>query len=187
VLRILDDTDRGDVTVMTKPPKATREALARNFDFFKALHEDERNRSARLAQLATAYFGLEGLYIGAVAFKYSDVMETAVDMKVPPQVFLATLSLVLLALILTMRAVAIRVSEGLAEPQQLAEKLEQNPDDEATFLLDRCMDYAVATQNNSAVNDKRATALTWSGWLLFAAIGAHGVAIAFGLFRNLTC
>jgi hypothetical protein len=171
----------------TQAPKATPEALGRNFDFFKALHEDERNRSTRLAQLATAYFGLEGLYIGAVAFKYSDVMKTAGDMKVPPQLFLGTLTLVLIALVLTMRAVAIRVTEGLSEPKELAEKLERDPDDEGTFLLHRCMDYAVATQKNSAVNDQRATALEWSGWLLFGAIGAHGLAIAFGLFKNLAC
>src|SRR4051812_7402921 len=37
---------------------ASIEALSRNYDFFKALHEDERNRSARLSQLAAAYVGL---------------------------------------------------------------------------------------------------------------------------------
>lgn len=164
--------------------KASVSALARNYDFFKALHDDERNRGTRLGQLAAALLGVEGLFIGAVAFKFADVSRLAEAIQVPPGVFLVSLTLTLVALTATIRAIAIRTHEGLAHPRELATKLEQAPDDEAAFLLHRCMDYAVAAENNSEVNDKRASALNWAGWLVFTAIIVLGLAAVIALIGS---
>ena len=166
-------------------PKASVEVLARNLDFFKVLHEDERNRATRLGQLATAYFGLEGLYVGAVAFRFADVAATAKTSGVPLAVFLGALIVMIVALAITARAISIRIGEGLAEPKTLAERLERDPEDEASFLLHRCVDYAVAADTNSEVNDQRANLLEIAGWCIFASIGIHGLGIAWGLGKSL--
>jgi hypothetical protein len=165
--------------------KLSAAVLGRNLDFFRALYEAEQSRATRLSQLATAYFGIEGLYIGAVAFKFADVAATATSSGVPVTVFLAALGLMLLALALTASAVAVRVTEGLEEPLTLAKRLEEAPQDEADFLFDRCMDYAVAADRNSAVIDKRANRLQIAGWAIFGAIFVHGLGVAWALAKSL--
>lgn len=157
--------------------------LARNYDFFKALHEDERNRATRLGQLATAYIGIEGLYIGAVAFKYSDVATTARDLHVPAAVFLLVLAVMIIALVTTIWSVSIKTGEGLADPEKLTPDLNP-PYDEVAFLKERCIDFGVAVKFNSQVNEKRARALWLSGILIFLAIAVLGVAVVLAMIRD---
>ena len=133
------------------------------------------------------YIGLEGLYVSAVAFKFNDVAASAASSDVPLWVFLVALALMLTALALTARAVAVETWEGLALALPLAEKLEVDPQSEEAFLLDRCHDYSVSASTNSDINDTKANRLEKAGWFIFAAIGVHGAGILWGIGKSLIC
>ncbi len=151
------------------------------FQVFKGVYDEENHRYTLLAARAQLYFTLISLYLGAFAFKLKDVGEFASTFKIPLWAFTIAGALVAAALLGTVLAIRIRKYEVPCDLKRIIDEFGDSAPTDETFLDDRLVDYAVATERNVETNNKVAGCLAVSSWLLFAAAVWHLALILYGL------
>jgi hypothetical protein len=140
------------------------------FEAFRAAYEAENDRYAQLESRAKLYLTIITFYLGAVAFKFADVLTFMKTYAIPPTLYIAGGVLLLLSLLLTILATRIRTYETAYDLRQIIESFEDVPPSDSKFRDDRLADYTIATERNRATNNRVANLLAGSSWLLFAAI-----------------
>jgi hypothetical protein len=86
---------------------------------------------------------------------------------------------------MTVLATRIRVYEAPTDLQKVLESFGPSPPTDSDFLDDRLADLAVATDRNAIENDKVASLLTASGWLLFSAVAVHFVTFLYAYIHQI--
>ena len=123
------------------------------------------------------YFSIVSLYLGAIAFKFDDIRTLADHFRVPSLLVLIAGGFLLVSLLMTILAVAIRNYEGVCDPVEVIDGFGDAPPSDSDFLDDRIAELAVATNLNFAQNNRTANLLSWAVVLLFI-----GVALYLGIF-----
>jgi hypothetical protein len=150
------------------------------YDFFKLLYDEENLRYNQLEARAKFYITVQTLYLGAIAFKTSDINAVANLFQAPLLLYIGVGFFLVLGLLFTVMGVRIRNFEGLANGRDIIEAFGPKPPQEGDFLRERLADFVVATERNSKVNDDIAKSLAISAWLLFAAIVLHFISFILG-------
>jgi hypothetical protein len=140
------------------------------YKVFRASYDEENTRYSHLENRAKLYLTIITFYLGAVAFKITDIASFASQFRIPITLYLVMALLLLVALLLTILATRIRTYEGVNDLENIVKSLGAvGPTDEE--FLDSCLiDLAVATNRNARINNKVASVLQWASYLLFLAV-----------------
>jgi hypothetical protein len=139
------------------------------YDFFKYLYDEEAKRYVLLDGKAKLYITIVTFYLGAIAFKFKDVLEFTISISYAKWLYSAIALVLVGALLCTVNAVRVRLFEGVADPEEIIRKLGDNPPTDDDFRDDRIADFAVATNKNYAQNNRIAKSLSWASVLILSA------------------
>jgi len=137
---------------------------------FKEAYDAENERYTQLESRAKFYLTIISFYLGAVAFKFADVLKFLKEYRISAALYVGGGMLLSLSLLLTILATRIRGYEGAFDLRQITDSFKSSMPKEKDFLEDRLTDYVVATDRNRATNNRVADLLSGSSWLLFAAV-----------------
>lgn len=146
------------------------------YKFFQALYDEEAKRYAELESRARLYFSIASLYVGAIAFKFDDVIKFVARAHVPAAAIVLDGSAFVVAVLFCVLAMQVRTYEGIADPDVILNGFDEDgvPGD-VDFYDDRVVDYSVATARNSMVNNRVATWLSVSGFSILAGVAGQVV------------
>lgn len=145
-------------------------ATETQYRIFKEVYDEETERYSDLEKRSNLYFTIISFYLGAVVFKFDDLLKFAMGLGVSVIWFLVIGAVLVVALLLTVLAVGIRTYEGIFDPEKEIESLGKTPPSDSEFLDRRLVDLAVATNRNSVQNDKVASALQWAARSISVAV-----------------
>ena len=122
-------------------------------------------------------------YLGAIAFKYPDVMKFFEELNLPSWPPLLLGGLLLISFIFTIVATKIRDYEGVRDPVQLIEECE-----EGSFTDEYVMDQFIgglarATNDNAEKNNRVGTYLQISSYFLAAGIACQLLIFAMAAYN----
>jgi hypothetical protein len=140
------------------------------YDVFRAAYDEESEHNLALESRAKLYLTIITAYLGAVAFKTTDVLVFLGRFCIPFCWYLLLGVCLLLALLLVICAMGIRKYEGVFDPKAEIQSLGEKAPTDEEFLDKRIVDLAVATTRNSKVNNRKAIYLQYSGILVFVAV-----------------
>jgi hypothetical protein len=146
-------------------------ATEAQYQIFKELYDEESKRYSELDGKAKLYITIITFYLGAIAFKFKDVLEFTSPTSYAKWLYSAIALVLVAALLCTVNAMRVRVFEGICDPVKLIKEFGDTPPTDDDFRDDRIADLAVATNRNFAQNNKIASSLSWaSGFILLAGI-----------------
>lgn len=140
------------------------------YKVFKELYDEEAERYSALGTRSNLYLTVITFYLGVILLKVDDVLKFASEFRVPSVWFLCVGMLLVVALLLTVAAIRIREYEGVCDPEEVIEGFGRTPPADAEFLDDRVVDLAVATNRNSAQNNRVAGLLQWAATVILLAV-----------------
>jgi hypothetical protein len=151
---------------------------------FREVHDEEAQRYSNLGTRSNLYLSIVTFYLGVVFLKIEDILKFAVRFYVPVIWFLILGILLVIAFLLVVRAISIHDYEGVFDPEGVIKTFGKSPPQDNDFLDDRIVDLAVATNRNSAQNNKVASSLRWAARIILMAVLLQlvlfGVAIIHG-------
>jgi len=144
------------------------------YKFFQALYDEETKRFAELESRARLYFSIASLYVGAISFKFDDVVRLVARVNLSPVLIVVDEALFIVAVLFCVLAMQVRKYERIADPDELLDEFEAEDDlfDEQ-FFEDRIIDYSVATQRNAAANNRVALRLAVSAFSILAGVAGQ--------------
>lgn len=149
------------------------------YKVFKDVYDEEAKRYSELDGKAKLYITIITFYLGAVAFKFKEVMELSNSVAYAKWLYLILGSALIAALMCTVFAMRIRTFEGICNLETVIEDFGETPPADDDFRDDRIADLAVATNRNSKQNDRIARSLTFASvFILLAGI------VQFALFMK---
>jgi hypothetical protein len=155
-------------------------ATEAQYAFFRFLYDEENAREKTINQYATALLSLITLYSGFVIFVVGELKTTTTPMKA---MFIATVVSMLSGFVATVWGTRMADFEAVNDPMDVIDQFDEV---EATadedFFDKRIADFAVATNRNSQVNDKRAKALLFASYCLASGISCHAIFFMITLF-----
>jgi hypothetical protein len=160
------------------------------FQYCKELFERESQRKENLEKKAQSILSLATLLLGAIFFKldfFMEIKKLLTEYNVSPfLVFLIYSSLLVLASVLWMMLFSLMKSMRLQvykeEPPRLLISSVFSPDSdymgkdgESSFFRATAMSYAIALEQNSEINDKKAVWVRYSWYCMIAAGASLGI------------
>jgi hypothetical protein len=136
---------------------------------FKGAYEAENERYAQLESRAKFYLTVISFYLGAIAFKFADVLKFLEQYRISGGVYIGAGVLLSFSLLLTILATRIRGYEAAFDLDKISEECESSMPDEERFHIKCLASYRVATRRNRRTNDRVGKLLSASSWLLFGA------------------
>lgn len=153
-------------------------ASDKQYEVFKSLYDEEAERYTKLATRAQLYLSIITLYVAAFAFKFEDLRKFIDAYGASRYLAVSTAIVLVLALLATLMAIQIRAYEGIADPEDIIKRYADTEPSDADFLDARIADLAVATNRNAEINDRVATWLVASSWLLVGGVLLHLLMLA---------
>jgi hypothetical protein len=146
-------------------------ATENQFAFFKSLYDEENERAKILGEHAKNNLGLATLYSAFILF----VIEKQIaDITWSGKLFFCGAILLMLgAFLLSLMATQIASYQIPNEPTDIIEAFGDNPPTDEEFFDDRIIEYALACETNSSVNDRKADTLRYARYLLLGGIALH--------------
>jgi len=146
-------------------------ATEKQYAFFKSLYDEEGERAKILAEHAKNNLGLATLYSAFILFVVEkQVADIAWWAKL---LFCSAVLFMLGAFLLSLMATQIAAYQIPNEPTDIIERLGNNPPSDDDFFDDRIIDYALACETNSSVNDRKADMLLYARYALLGGIALH--------------
>lgn len=155
-------------------------------DFFRALYEEEASRYRDLGDRAKLYLTVITAFVATLTLKADDVQKSALALRIPWVLVLVIGGLVAIALFLTAAATMVRRYEGAVDAQGLLDQFiaSNRPPTNEDFFDGRIVDYAVAAEVNSRINNQTGALLTAAGLVLAAALLGLIVMFCMALSRH---
>ena len=144
------------------------------YKFFQTLHDEETKRFAEHESRARLYFSIASLYVGAIAFKFEDVVRLFASVRMPSFLIAADGALFVVAILFCVLAMQKRNYEAIAAVEEvLAELQSESGLSDEQFFEYRLIDYSVATRRNADVNRRVATWLAVAGFSVLAGVAGQ--------------
>jgi hypothetical protein len=150
-------------------------ATKEQYEFFKSVYDEHRDRIKALESRAQLYFTIQSLYFGFVVLKLSDIYGAHDGAKLPGffAIFQVVVALFLaFALTCTLFAVRIQRYETASDLRDTLKEIVQGSTNEQ-FYGRRIVDYMVAAETISDVNLRGAKSLRIACWLTILAVATH--------------
>ena len=153
------------------------------YDVFRAVYDEESERHTVLESRAKLYLTIITAYLGAVAFKTTDVLAFLARFCISFYWYLLLGVCLIVALLLAICAMGIRKYEGVFDPEAEIKSFGRNPPTDEDFLDKRIVDLAVASNRNNKVNNRIAGYLHYSGTMVFLAVCLQLVVFGLAIFH----
>jgi len=140
------------------------------YKIFKEIYDEEAQRYSSLGTRANLYLTVITFYLGVILLKVDDLLKFLMGLGVSIVWFLCIGIVLVVALLLTVKAVDIRKYEGICDPEKVIYGFGEAPPTDEDFLDERVVDLAVATNRNSAQNDRVARLLKWAARVISVAV-----------------
>lgn len=137
---------------------------------FKEIYDEEAQRYSDLGTRSNLYLTVITFYLGVILLKIDDLSKFVARFQVSVLWFLLIGVLLVIAFLLTVRAISIHKYEGICDPEKVIKSFGKSPITDSAFLDDRIVDLSVATNRNSTQNNKVATSLQWAARVIFIAV-----------------
>jgi len=156
------------------------------YKFFQALYDEESKRFEELESRARLYFSIASLYVGAIAFKFDDVIKFVGRAQVPAAVIVIDGAAFVVAVLFCVLAMQVRKYEGISDPDEILNAFDEEgvPSDD-DFYDDRVVDYSVAIAKNSGVNNRVAGWLSVSGFSILLGVAGQVALFVYIAFRQI--
>ena len=151
------------------------------YEVFKDIYDEESERYSQLGTRSNLYLTIITFYLGVILLKIDDILKFVVVFQVPVLLILLLGVLFVVALTFTVLALGIREYEGICDPKKVIASFGPAPPSDEDFLDKRIVDLAVATNRNSAQNNRVATLLQWSARVIFVAVLLQLVIFCFAI------
>lgn len=145
-------------------------ATEKQFQFFQSLYLEETDRAKSLRDRGNSYLSLVTLYSAFVIFVAEKMRPTDNFERV---LFSLTMGAMVTAFVVSLWANRIASFQIAIEPRDIITELGKSPPTDAEFFDDRILDYVLACEQNSKINDGKAEWLSIAGYCLLLAIALH--------------
>jgi hypothetical protein len=146
-------------------------ATEKQYAFFKSLYDEESERAKILAEHAKNNLGLATLYSAFILFVIEK--QTADIAWLGKLLFCSAILCMLGAFLLSLMATQIAEYQIPNEPTDIIQTLGADPPTDEEFFDARMVDYALACETNSPINDRKADMLRYARYLLLGGITLH--------------
>jgi hypothetical protein len=153
-------------------------ATEQQYSYFKAIYEEESARQTSLQDRAKTYLSLITFYSAFILLVVQNLKPGTCAFRI---IFALMILSMLGAFLLSLLSMQIADYEAPNDPVAVVTAFGTRPPHNAAFFADRIVDYAVAYQRNSKVNNRKATQQSWAGYLMLAGIFLHAVYVLFKL------
>ena len=147
-------------------------ATEKQYLFFKSVYDEETARQASLQDRAKYYLSIITFYSAFILFVAEKLKPTNITLKV---VFVAAVGSMLVAFLYSLWSIKISNYEAPSDPNEIIDGFQTAPPTDEDFFDDRIIDYAVAYERNSAVNDSKANQLSVAGYWMLVGLTAHAL------------
>jgi hypothetical protein len=127
---------------------------------FKDTYDAENERYTQLESRAKFYLTVISFYLGAIAFKFADVLKFLEQYRISGAVYIGAGVLLSFSLLLTILATRIRGYEGAFDLEKISEDCKSSMPKEEDFLIGSLAAYRVATRKSRRTNDRVANLLS---------------------------
>ena len=147
------------------------------YEILRSVYEEENGRYSELVNRGKIYLTICSFFLGGLAFKLNESFANATWCA--KTAFLVSTACFVAGFLLIILSLGIYPHEGLCDPKDVIEKFGTTPPTDSDFRDDRLADIAVATERNSAINDRRARFLTAAAFAMFFGVvfGFSGLVI----------
>ena len=143
------------------------------FDTFKYIYEKEEARFSELINRGKIYLSIVTIYIGVFSLKIQDIAELVGDGAFSKILLGVTGACFIMALLACVLALGILKYEGLCDIKEELLAFGDSGKSDAEFYEDRLADMAVSYERNSLQNDRRASLLQVSSYLMIVGVFCH--------------
>jgi len=143
------------------------------FHAFKYVYEKEEARFSELINRGKIYLSIITVYIGVFTLKIQDVSTLVGNGSFSKILLGATGVCFIFALLACVLALGIFKYEGLCDIKEELLAFDDKGKPDSEFYEDRLADMAVAYERNSEQNDRRASLLEISSYLVLAGVFFH--------------
>ena len=153
-------------------------ATEKQYLFFKSVYDEETARQASLQDRAKYYLSIITVYSAFILFVAEKLKPTTFTHKL---VFVVAVGSMLAGFLFSLWSMKISAYETPSDPNEIIDGFQTAPPTDDDFFDDRIIDYAVAYERNSAVNDSKADQLTLAGYCMLVGLTAHALYVALRL------
>lgn len=157
-------------------------ATEKQYAFFKSLYDEESERIKILAEHAKNNLGLTTLYSAFVLFVI-EKEASHIDL-VGKVLFCGAIIFLLISFFLSLLATQIADYMVPSEPKEIIDAYGAKPPTDEEFFDARIVDYAIASETNSEVNDRKAGMLLYARYALLAGVGLHALFFVVQIIRS---
>jgi len=156
------------------------------FDFFKAVYDEEIRVHSELESKAKLYLTIITFYLGAISFKINDLVGVTQRLQIPITLLVAIAVILILAFLFTIGAMGIRKYERICDLETVIRSFGEAPAKDNDFLDEGLVNLAVATNRNASQNNRVGTLLQCASVLIFTAISLQLGVLLFMVFKSRT-
>lgn len=146
-------------------------ATAAQYQFFRSLYDEENYRTSILNDHAKNNISLTTLYSGFILFLTNSLSPETNMAKV---VFVLGIAALASSFLLSLWTTNISDYEAVTNPEAVFRTFDDEPPRDEDFFDARIIDYSVAYERNSVVNDRKARSLYKARYFLLFGIALHG-------------
>jgi len=138
------------------------------YEILRSVYQEENDRYTELINRGKIYLTICSFFLGGLAFKLNESFASATWWAKTP--YLVSAACFIASFLLIILSLGIYSHEGLCDPNEVIDNFGATPPDDDDFRDDRIADIAVATEINSAINDRRASFLSTAAYSMFSGV-----------------
>ena len=148
----------------------------KQIEFYKYVFELEEKRYSELINRGKLYITTITFYLSLFFFKINDEkivgLIQEVSNKISILLYITTASL-LIALLLGILSIGIYSYERISDLEKVLRSTNEMGQKDESFFEDRAIDFAVATKQNTKINNRKAKLLLFSSFFILVGVISH--------------
>ncbi len=148
------------------------------FEYYKYLFERESSRYQELINRGKLFLSVITLYLGLLAVAADKSIPKLQAYTLPAITYFIGVALIVTALTLVVLAVGIYQHEKPSDPMKMIDRYSETEPTDSEFFDERIADFAVATERNARINDRRAALLRFASFVLLFGVAAQTFLLA---------
>lgn len=154
-------------------------ATEKQMEFFKSLFDSESARTEFLRDTAKTYLTLSAFYSAFVIFVAEKLRPAQLF---PRLLFAGSIATMIAAFLLSLWVIQVATFVAPTHPNLVFDEYGARPPSDAEFFDNRIINFSVAYEVNSKVNDSKARVLRVGGYAMLAGLVFHALFFLYWLF-----
>jgi len=138
--------------------------------YFQKIYDQEMDRCGELVNRGKLYLSVVTLYMGLLGVAANKVVPNLGDSGVVVSIYLLGFALFSIALVFIVKAIGIYQYVYPSDPETILKSYDTKWPDNERFFLERIAELSAAFKYNHPLNEKRASYLKLSSWLMVSGV-----------------